>query len=331
MILQRGEQRPRQGPSLRLKTSLRGKPGEAQRRETSGRKPECRTTAGLTSYRLESDLKGTLEHDDLPGWGQRPRCGLRHRLWTSNRWKPGRANRRGRRPGTHNAHNGLISPSEARSDGASDHDDNADQTDLVEAYAVGAHTPVGTRKAHGAGDGPDADHGPGHGARDPDAQRHPVPYASDDTRGAPNGGAFEREQPLLQGQPPPTPYAPGDDIRANVAIGGRALDTRKPPALAGTHKHRARRGSASPPLRTAEDEADAEGRVPSDTAGQYVDFDGASHGPEGRADHTELARARAEVERLRKALEMYRDRERVPSPRGPRLRLQPQGQNAQGD
>ena len=28
MILQRGEQRPRQGPSLRLKTSLRGKPGE---------------------------------------------------------------------------------------------------------------------------------------------------------------------------------------------------------------------------------------------------------------------------------------------------------------
>ena len=176
---------------------------------------------------------------------------------------------------------------------------------------MGAHTPVGTRKAHGAGDGPDADHGPGHGARDPDAQRHPVPYASDDTRGAPNGGAFEREQPLLQGQPPPTPYAPGDDIRANVAIGGRALDTRKPPALAGTHKHRARRGSASPPLRTAEDEADAEGRVPSDTAGQYVDFDGASHGPEGRADHTELARARAEVERLRKALEMYRDRERV--------------------
>ena len=43
MILQRGEQRPRQGPSLRFKTSLRGKPlGSAQRRETSGRNAELR-------------------------------------------------------------------------------------------------------------------------------------------------------------------------------------------------------------------------------------------------------------------------------------------------
>ena len=117
VILQRGEQRPRQGPSLRLKTSLRGKPGEAQRRDVGA---ECRTTGFDILDRLESDLKGTLEHDDLPGWGAATRCGLRHRLWTSNRWEPGRANRRGRRD-ARDALNGLTSPSEARSDGASDH------------------------------------------------------------------------------------------------------------------------------------------------------------------------------------------------------------------
>ena len=72
-----------------------------------------------------------------------------------------------------------------------------------------------------------------------------------------------------------------------------------------------RRGSASPPQRTAEEEADAEGKVPSDTGDRYVDFDGASHGPVRRADHTELAKARAEIERLRVTLEMHRDRERA--------------------
>ena len=71
--------------------------------------------------RLESDLKGTLEHDDLPGWG------AAITMWTAAPpvdfqplGEPGRANRRGRRD-ARRAHNGLTSPSEARSDGASDH------------------------------------------------------------------------------------------------------------------------------------------------------------------------------------------------------------------
>ena len=48
--------------------------------------------------------------------------------------------------------------------------------DLVEAHAVGAHTPVGTREAYGDGDEPGADHGPSH-ARGTRPQRATAPGA----------------------------------------------------------------------------------------------------------------------------------------------------------
>jgi len=141
-----------------------------------------------------------------------------------------------------------------------------------------------------------------------------VPYASDNTRGAPNGGAFEQEQPLLQGQPPPTPYAPGDDTWANVAIGGRALGTRitEAPGVGRDAQAQGAPWLDEPPT------ADCRGWDRRRREGPFRHGGSLrrlrrriSHGPEGRADHTELARARAEVERLRVALEMYRDRERV--------------------
>ena len=96
--------------------------GEAsgERATTGDVGAECRTP-GLTSWTGSSQI--SRERSNMmtfQGGGQRSRCGLRHRLWTSNRWEPGRANRRGRRD-ARRAHNGLTSPSEARSDGASDH------------------------------------------------------------------------------------------------------------------------------------------------------------------------------------------------------------------
>ena len=88
---------------------------------------------------------------------------------------------------------------------------------------------------HDIGDVPGADYDSRHGSRDPDAQRHAVPLASDGMYGAPDEGAPEREQLWLQSQPPLTPHALGDGIRTGVVTGGRALDTRKPPALVGVH------------------------------------------------------------------------------------------------
>ena len=56
------------------------------------------------------------------------------------------------------------------------------------------------------------------------------------------------------------------------------------------HKHEPRRGSASPPQRTAGSEVDAEGL--------YVDIHGAAYAPKGRASRAELERShRAELAR----------------------------------
>ena len=72
-----------------------------------------------------------------------------------------------------------------------------------------------------------------------------------------------------------------------------------------------RRGSTSPPRRTAGREADTEGDLPSDKGDRYVGLDGASHKPERRADRAELAWTQAEVKRLRAQLEALRGKSRV--------------------
>ena len=76
-------------------------------------------------------------------------------------------------------------------------------------------------------------------------------------------------------------------------------------------KYMPRRGSTSPPRRTAGREADTEGDLPPDKGDRYVDLNGTSHEPERRANHAELAWARAEVKRLRVQLETLRGRSRA--------------------
>ena len=119
------------------------------------------------------------------------------------------------------------------------------------------------------------------------------------------------EQLRLQSRSLLTPAALGDGVRTGIAAGGRAPHTGKPPALPEVRKYAARRGSTSPPRWTAGKEADTEGDLPPDKGDRYVDLDGTSHEPERRANHAELAWARAEVKRLRVQLETLRGRSRA--------------------
>ena len=248
--------------------------GEAWGSVTTGDVGAERRTTGFDILdRLEADPKGRLEHDDLPEWEPHATT-----MWTAaphvdfqplGAWESESIGG-GRTTSTTGS---PASPPETRSDGASDHDDNAD---LVEAYAVGAHTPVGTREVYGDGMNPVRTT-----AR---ATEHATPtrhgtqcHTQVTTRAAhPTGAPSSKSSRCCRASRPQLRMlratTPGRTLQ--LAVAPSAHGSRKPPALAGTHKHRARRGSTSPPLRTAEDGTDAEGRVPSDTADRYVDFDG---------------------------------------------------------
>ena len=107
------------------------------------------------------------------------------------------------------------------------------------------------REAHGIGDGPGAGHAPRHKLGVPDARWHSMSLAGGGTYGAPDGGTLEQERLWPQGQALLTPLAMGGGIWTDAAVGGRALNTPKPPAVAGLHRHEPRRGPASLPQRTA--------------------------------------------------------------------------------
>ena len=253
------------------------------------------TTSGLNNPNwLEADPKGTLERDDPLGWDTA--------TWTA---AP---------PVDFQSLETQRSPPETRSYGASDYDGNANSAGHAEVHTAGAHVPVGRHETYSIEDVPGTDYDSRHGSRDPGAQWRSVPPPSDDMHGIPDGGALERDQLRLQSQPPLTPCAQGDGAWTGVVTSGRALDTRKPPALVGVHKHEPRRGSASPPQRTAGSEVDAEGL--------YVDIHGTAYAPERlasraeleRAHRAELAQLRDQIELLREGLETLKRRDRSPNP-----------------
>ena len=159
------------------------------------------------------------------------------------------------------------------------------------------------QEAHGIGDGPGAGYAPRHELGVPDARWHSMSLTGGGTYGAPDGGTLERERLWPQGQALLTPLASGDGIWTDVAVGGRALNTPKPPAVAGLHRHEPRRGSASLPQRTAGGEADAGDRY----GDNYIDMDGTAHAPDGQASRAELGRShQAELDILRGTVELLR-------------------------
>ena len=212
---------------------------------------------------------------------------------------------------------GLDGPPRTWSRGAADRDGSASAASQVRIRTAGTHAPAGMHEAYDTKEALGAGHDPRHGSRDHgaqwyhDARWRPVPPPSDEAYGAPGEGAPEWEQLRLQSRSLLTPAALGDGVRTGIAAGGRAPHTGKPPALPEVRKYAARRGSTSPPRRTAGKEADTEGDLPPDKGDRYVDLDGTSHEPERRANHAELAWARAEVKRLRVQLETLRGRSRA--------------------
>ena len=128
--------------------------------------------------------------------------------------------------------------------------------------------------------------------------------------GAADEGALEWGRSQLQSRALLTPAALGGGVRAGAVPGGPAPHGGEPPALHGAHKYMARRESTTPPQRTAGGEAGTGGNLPTDKGDYYIGLGGMSHEPERRADD-ELARAQAEVQRLRARLKTLQGKSKV--------------------